>query len=109
MNCGRSAVKKTSALGFAAWSTKPFAKTRPARAGASDVDDIDRTRDRPMNAETPSQIRYAAPTHRTTEKSPYDAIRTAPRLVADSTKYIVLPARIPRFAQIDDTAPRARP
>ena len=84
MNCGRSAVKKTRAFGFATCTRNPrparrtsvpspAACTPPSAAGL-------------RNARRPSQTRYAAPAHLIAENTSCDAIRTAPRLVADSTK-----------------------
>src|SRR2546422_5672938 len=105
MNCGSSAVKKTSAFGLAAWRTKPFVNIRPAPpvwpAGRTA-----RTDERPTNALAPSHTRYAAPIHRTAEKRSYEVATIAPRLVAESTKYKASPARMPRLDQSEAADPR---
>jgi len=85
MNCGSSAVKKTMAFGFAAWTAKARAKTRPGVA-APTAGAVASTVPVARRARIPSQTRYAAPTHLMQKKRSYDARRIAPRPVAESRK-----------------------
>jgi hypothetical protein len=85
MNCGRSAVKKTIAFGFAAWTAKARANTRPdpgSRVAGFAASTVPVAR----SARTPSQMRYAAPAHLMQKKRSYEARRIAPRPVAESRK-----------------------
>ena len=53
----------------------------------------------------PRYTRYAAPAHLIKKNRLYDAIISAPRLVADKAKYMAFADRIPRLAHTDLRAP----
>jgi hypothetical protein len=107
MNCGRIAVKKTNAFGFAPWVRNPDDQ-EPSRCvtGSTPIPSSAGRLFADMIMRAPHHIRYAAPHHLTTVKSSHDASSSAPRHVAEMMKYIALADRMPRLARNPADAPR---
>src|ERR1700735_5474778 len=95
-NCGSSAVKNTMAFGLDACKINPSRNMRPERASFCG-EAAGRTSDFPNSARSPKKMRYAAPIHLMAKNKWKDASSTVPTPAAESTKYTVLAARIPRF------------
>src|SRR5262249_8105639 len=106
MNCGRIAVKNNSAFGFAACKTNPSRSIRQPPRDSLTASGRDKIEDLRKKLARPRYTRYAAPAHLIKKKRRYEATITAPRLVADNAKYIVLAERIPQLAQTDFFGPR---